>query len=340
MAYTKTSWVDKAVQFATRYLKTGETSSGVTLTADPGTITQAGTPVNAGNLNKIEQGIFDAHTNAAAAQTTADAALARSGGTMTGQLVTANSTGAIGVTTSTHKLEVKGNGGVGDAAYMAFHRPGSYASMFGIDTDNKWKIGGWSAGAIAYELWHDGRMRVHSSGTYVEWNNGGGTWLPVGVLFDKTAMLNLFSARAQSLSATTTYANVVSISGKGYLDYANVEGHTNEAYIKVIVDGVTKFEGSSNASIAGLMNRSLIQAVGTTSVNSYVALNPREPLGGSGPFINNSVVDYPNTSRVGGGNTNVICLSPDSVYFSSSLVIQIKSGAANNTWYSYSGGYQ
>jgi hypothetical protein len=32
-------------------------------------------------------------------------------------------------------------------AFMSFHRPGAYASYFGIDTDNQWAVGGWSAGA-------------------------------------------------------------------------------------------------------------------------------------------------------------------------------------------------
>jgi hypothetical protein len=34
-----------------------------------------------------------------------------------------------------------------DAAFMAFHKPGAYASYFGIDTDNYFAVGGWSAGA-------------------------------------------------------------------------------------------------------------------------------------------------------------------------------------------------
>ncbi|QYR20795.1 hypothetical protein KZ483_24045 [Paenibacillus sp. sptzw28] len=61
MAYTKTNWLDRAVQFVNRFTKSNETSTSVTLTADPGTVTQAGTPINASNLNKMEQGIFDAH---------------------------------------------------------------------------------------------------------------------------------------------------------------------------------------------------------------------------------------------------------------------------------------
>lgn len=61
MAYTKTTWLDRVVQFPMRFFKTGETSGGVTLSPDSGTITQAGTPINAANLNKLEQGVFDVH---------------------------------------------------------------------------------------------------------------------------------------------------------------------------------------------------------------------------------------------------------------------------------------
>lgn len=79
------------------------------------------------------------------------------GATFTGQVSTAATTGVIGqVAGSLGKLEVKGNGNAGDAAYMMFHRPGAYASYFGLDIDNKWKVGGYSAGANSYELWHGG----------------------------------------------------------------------------------------------------------------------------------------------------------------------------------------
>lgn len=43
-----------------------------------------------------------------------------------------------------------------DAAYMAFHRAGIFAGLLGIDTDNNWKIGGWSYGAVSYKLLHEG----------------------------------------------------------------------------------------------------------------------------------------------------------------------------------------
>lgn len=47
-------------------------------------------------------------------------------------------------------LEVQATGG--GASMISFHRPGAYAAYFGIDTDNVWRVGGWSAGANAYRL--------------------------------------------------------------------------------------------------------------------------------------------------------------------------------------------
>jgi hypothetical protein len=35
---------------------------------------------------------------------------------------------------------------------MGFHRHGAYAAHFGLDTDNQWKVGGWSMGAVSYRI--------------------------------------------------------------------------------------------------------------------------------------------------------------------------------------------
>ena len=46
----------------------------------------------------------------------------------------------------------------GDATYsaiMSFHRAGAFAVNFGLDTDNKLKVGGWSMGSV-YEIYHQG----------------------------------------------------------------------------------------------------------------------------------------------------------------------------------------
>lgn len=73
------------------------------------------------------------------------------------QTISAGGTGNSGMATATGSLgeiELVGNGT--GAAMAGFHRPGAYASYFGIDTDNQWKVGGWSAGANAYKIFHAG----------------------------------------------------------------------------------------------------------------------------------------------------------------------------------------
>ncbi|RWM29784.1 hypothetical protein [Mesorhizobium sp.] len=69
-------------------------------------------------------------------------------GGATGNNAMAVATGSLG------EVEVRGNGA--GAAMASFHRPGAFAAYFGLDTDNKWKVGGWSMGAGAYEIVHMG----------------------------------------------------------------------------------------------------------------------------------------------------------------------------------------
>lgn len=54
MGYTKTNWVDRAVQNPNTYTASGAVSGTITLTPAPGTITNAGTPLNAAGLNNLE----------------------------------------------------------------------------------------------------------------------------------------------------------------------------------------------------------------------------------------------------------------------------------------------
>ena len=54
--------------------------------------------------------------------------------------------------------------GLGHAAMMSFHRPGNFAANFGLDTDNVWKVGGWSMGAVSYPIYHAGNPQVNISG--------------------------------------------------------------------------------------------------------------------------------------------------------------------------------
>ena len=69
MSYTPTSWQDRIVQFAQRFKITYPDSSEetVTIEPEPGNVTEAGTPVNAANLNQLEQGL-SSHTSDSAHQ--------------------------------------------------------------------------------------------------------------------------------------------------------------------------------------------------------------------------------------------------------------------------------
>ena len=53
----------------------------------------------------------------------------------------------------------------GGSAILSFHRPGSFAANFGLDTDNVWKVGGWSMGAVAYPIYHAGNPQGSVSGS-------------------------------------------------------------------------------------------------------------------------------------------------------------------------------
>ena len=65
---------------------------------------------------------------------------------MTGLLATVGNTSAFTSANDT-TLSVRSSGS-GTAASMSFHRPGAYAVNLGLDTDNVFKLGGWSAGGV------------------------------------------------------------------------------------------------------------------------------------------------------------------------------------------------
>ena len=82
----------------------------------------------------------------------------------TGKITTAVSeTTGIASGGSSAPLEVGVTGG--GAAKISFHRHGAFAAFFGIDTDNQWRIGGWSMGAAAYRILDDRDYSVGAAGS-------------------------------------------------------------------------------------------------------------------------------------------------------------------------------
>lgn len=59
MAYTKTVWKDRNIQKPNTFQVQNNPDGTITLIPAPGTITEKGTPVNAVNMNKIEDGIYN-----------------------------------------------------------------------------------------------------------------------------------------------------------------------------------------------------------------------------------------------------------------------------------------
>ncbi len=84
--------------------------------------------------------------------------LSKAGDTASGRLVfsaaAAGNGGVAAPTGDRGEIEVRGNG-VG-AAMMTFHRPGGFGMHFGLDTDNRLKVGGFTFGNEAYQIWHSG----------------------------------------------------------------------------------------------------------------------------------------------------------------------------------------
>ena len=129
MPYSKTTWVDRNVQFPNRFTKSNESGTSVDLAANPGTVTNAGTPLSASNLNKIENGIANALEktgdtmtgvlNVTAGTVTAPA-IAPTGDSNTGIFFPAADTVAIGEGgTEVLRINPSGNVGIGTTSPTA-----------------------------------------------------------------------------------------------------------------------------------------------------------------------------------------------------------------------------
>lgn len=79
------------------------------------------------------------------------------------------------ITSQTCALTLQNQGNNAASCVINFRREGSFAAYFGLDTDNQWKVGGGSYGAISYVVWHQGNFNPASyavAGAAVQWNSG------------------------------------------------------------------------------------------------------------------------------------------------------------------------
>jgi len=111
-------------------------------------------------------------------------------GNQTGSILTA--TGSLG------GIMVQGPGSSG-SAFMSFLRPGIYASYFGLDTDNQFTVGGWSAGAAL------GNMKVGSLGIGGAASGTAGSITATGAISSASTITAVtFSGAGTSLTGTAS----------------------------------------------------------------------------------------------------------------------------------------
>lgn len=114
----------------------------------------------------VDDAVAAANAAAGGASSSAATKVSKSGDTMTGPLFLGSTSSSIvnergsvasiassgGGTGTYFEQRSSGSGVTTNAAYITFHRPNSYAVKFGLDIDNKLKVGGWSLGVAAYEI--------------------------------------------------------------------------------------------------------------------------------------------------------------------------------------------
>jgi len=118
---------------------TGTSASGtwnISISGNAATATTATSATTAGSV-----------TNGLTTSNYSSYALPLSGGTLTGFVIgKVNTGGTIIGSNDTGSFSIRGDGS--NSCAISFHRPGIFATNMGLDTDNVFKIGGWSAGIM------------------------------------------------------------------------------------------------------------------------------------------------------------------------------------------------
>lgn len=203
------------------------------------------------------------------------------------------STTIAAATTMTSALEVTSQGvnAAAGAAFMSFHRPGSYAVHFGLDTDNILKLGGYSAGAVSYTIWHSGNDGAGSNldadlldgqqgSYYLDLANTTGLGAGVATFLASPSSANLAAALTDEtgtgsvvfshspLLTGTVYAQAISSSG---LLSANAGITIPTGQVITITDSPSVGTSAANKNyvdsvVAGLAWKNSVQAATTAAI--------------------------------------------------------------------------
>jgi hypothetical protein len=244
-----------------------------------GAITSSGTviasTVNAGTIGNSGATLTGTISTAAQTNITSVGTLTslnvgtiNSSGTITGKT---NTGGNVAVSNDSGTLSIRGD--TTNAAVISFHRPSLYAINMGLDTDNTFKIGGWSDGASTY------RLQVTSAGALTL---TGGITTTGNIVPSANLTYNLGST-------TAWWNNVygVSIQAK----YADLAEHytADDLYGPgtVVVFGgsaeITVSDVSHDPRVAGVISTNPAYLMNAANAGLPVALTGRVPCQVQGP---------------------------------------------------------
>lgn len=153
---------------------------------------------------------------------------------------------------------------------------------------------------------------------------------------DKSRCGNLFGAAAdQSLVATTSFQSILSITGKGYANFIYVKCPTSPRNftLQIIIDGVTMLDATINATGSSYgfyaFDRRLLVTSWDGGVMSTFAPgnNWRSvTLGASLPAA--TAIPFSSATATAG---NFFQLYSESIFFKSSLLVQVKTSTGTDT---------
>lgn len=108
-------------------------------------------------------------------------ALSLSGGTVEGVAYFQTNSGGLSGNTTSARLQAYSTGN--NSAFMSFHKSGNYAINMGLDDDNVFRIGGWSASANRFQMDMSGNLTMAGNVTAYSDEGLKKDWAPVATDF-------------------------------------------------------------------------------------------------------------------------------------------------------------
>jgi hypothetical protein len=249
-------------------LATARTIGGVSFNGSanidlPG-VNTAGNQNTSGNAATVTNGVYTGTTN-----------------TLTGTNLFQSNLGTTSGSLSSPPLQAYATGT--NAAFMSFHRAGSYAVNMGLDSDNVLRIGGWSAAANRLQLDMSGNLTV-----------AGAMYGTNFIDSDNTAYFCNPASTSNLVGLTVANTITGSISGSSASCTGNAATATTLQTARTLTIGSTgkTFNGSANVSWSLAEIGALPLAGGT--MTGAISTN----VSGTSIFIGNQNVSTSNALRI------------------------------------------